>query len=322
MAPDKEPAGGPEHEDWEEPPRSIFGSTWFRVVIVVLVVGAVAAVSIPYVMDAVNPPRPASPPARVAAPPAPAPAPAPATPPPAATAPAPPAAPPAPSSPVASAVTKPAEPPKAPAKAAPKAAKQQASKADAPAKRTAKATAAATERGEFWVQVGAFRDPATAKRVASGLREKGFQVAESTTTPAAKSTPAAGASAPGDAGDRYDVIVSGGAPGDVVKKLTAKGLSAEERGDGAVVRPSLPLRDAVTLSNDLRGEGLTVTVRRATPPSAPPAAATTTAPATAVNGDTLHRVRVGAFADRTAARAAVDKLQALGYTPFIAKGRE
>lgn len=205
-------------------------------------------------------------------------------------------------------MTKPAELPKA----APK------SEAPKAAKRTAKATAAAPARGDWWVQVGAFRDPATAKRVASGLREKGYQVAESTTVPAAGAAVSPGNSAPPDAGDRYDVIVSGGAPGDVAKKLVAKGLSAEERRDGAVVRPSLPLRDAVTLSNDLRGEGLTVTVRRATGPSAPGTSAATTA----ASGETLHRVRVGAFADRAAARAAVEKLQALGYTPFIAKGRE
>lgn len=334
MAPDRddEPAGGPETDDWEEPPRSIFSTTWFRAVIVVLVVGAVAAVSIPYVMDAVSPPRATAPPAASA------PAPAPTPPPPVAAAPTPPPAP--PSSPVATAVTKPVELPKpaaksdapkaaapkadapAPKAAAPKADTKaetakapapKAAKADAPPKRVAKATAPA-ERGEFWVQVGAFRDAEAAKRLADGLRGKGFQVAES------KAGTTATASAPvSDAGDRYDVIVSGGAPGDVTKKLTAKGLSAEERRDGAVVRPSLPLRDAVTLSNDLRGEGLTVTVRRAVAPGAAPAATTATA---AAGSDGLHRVRVGAFTDRAAARAAVEKLQALGHTPFIAKGRE
>ncbi len=350
MAPDRddEPAGGPETDDWEEPPRSIFSTTWFRAVIVVLVVGAVAAVSIPYVMDAVSPPRATAPPPTASAP-----APAPTPPPPVAAAPTPPPAP--PSSPVATAVTKPAELPKPAAKSdapkaaapkadapapkaaapkadtkaetakapAPKAAKAVAQapktdaapapKADAPPKRVAKATAPA-ERGEFWVQVGAFRDAEAAKRLADGLRGKGFQVAES------KAGTTAPASAPvSDAGDRYDVIVSGGAPGDVTKKLTAKGLSAEERRDGAVVRPSLPLRDAVTLSNDLRGEGLTVTVRRAVAPGAAPATTTATA---AAGSDGLHRVRVGAFTDRAAARAAVEKLQALGHTPFIAKGRE
>jgi hypothetical protein len=134
------------------------------------------------------------------------------------------------------------------------------------------------------------------------------------------------------------VVVSGGAPGDVTRRLFAKGLSAETTREGAIVRPSLPLRDAVTLSNDLRGDGFTVTVRRvagggdaaapaapaAAAPAAPPAAAAPTAPsapATAA-GETLHRVRVGAFPDRAAANAAVAKLRELGYTPFVARGRE
>src|SRR5439155_15265 len=40
----------------EEPPRSIFSALWFRALIVILVLGVIAAVAVPYVLDIVNPP--------------------------------------------------------------------------------------------------------------------------------------------------------------------------------------------------------------------------------------------------------------------------
>jgi hypothetical protein len=52
-----------EHELYEEvPPRSIFAATWFRVLLVVIVIGVIGAVAIPYVLDFMNPPpsRPAT----------------------------------------------------------------------------------------------------------------------------------------------------------------------------------------------------------------------------------------------------------------------
>ena len=114
-------------------------------------------------------------------------------------------------------------------------------------------------------------------------------------------------------GDRYDVVVSGGLPAEVSRKLSAKGLSADPVSEGTVVRPSLALRDAVALSNDLRAEGLSVSVRRVAKAGPAPAAS-------APGAEMLHRVRVGPFPDRAAADAAVQKLRDLGYTPFIARG--
>ena len=111
--------------------------------------------------------------------------------------------------------------------------------------------------------------------------------------------------------------MSGGSAADISAKLTAKGLATERAGEGVVVKPSLPLRDAVALSKDLAAEGLKVQVRRAGSP-APPAAATP--PAAAASGETLHRVRVGPFADLAAARAARAELEAKGYKGFIARG--
>ena len=47
----------PESELYEDvPPRSIFAATWFRVVLVVIVLGVVGAVAVPYILDLMNPP--------------------------------------------------------------------------------------------------------------------------------------------------------------------------------------------------------------------------------------------------------------------------
>jgi DedD protein len=289
----------------------LLNATWFRVLIVVVVIGAVAAIAVPYVMDLTSTPRPV---ARVPAAPPRQDAPPPATPPPAAptaatttpAAPSPPAAAAAPADkPVAQA---PAPEAAKPAPAKPSAATPEAAKPDAKAAAKTRATkAAGTGAGrELWVQVGAFRDEATAKRLAARLKEQGFTVAESTTGSGTSSAPAAGKA------DKYDVVVSGAAAPELVQKLSAKGLSAESGADGAVIRPSLPLRDAISLSNDLRAEGFKVTVRRVGA-----AAASAAAPA---SGETLHRVRVGPFPDRAAASEAAKKLEALGYKPFIARG--
>ncbi|HXG04700.1 MAG TPA: SPOR domain-containing protein [Candidatus Binatia bacterium] len=76
--------------------------------------------------------------------------------------------------------------------------------------------------------------------------------------------------------------------------------------------PSLPLREAVTLSRELAAEGLTVQVRRR--------GGGTPSPATPTGGDqAMHRVRVGAFPDREAALAVARELEARGYKPFVAR---
>src|SRR5688500_8421077 len=69
------PGDPPDDEfEEEEAPRSIFSAAWFRVVLVLLGIGVVGAVAVPYVLDVVNPPpdmRTAVAPAPVAPPPAP-----------------------------------------------------------------------------------------------------------------------------------------------------------------------------------------------------------------------------------------------------------
>jgi cell division septation protein DedD len=293
------------------------------------VVGVIAAVAVPYVIDYLNPPAK---PVASKAPSSPAPAPAPgATPPggPAATAPAKPAQP--------GATTTPAQP-GAPATAAPGkpgtkspttsgqapaiAAKPEAKPAEPSAPKVA-AKSSETAGGTYWVQVGAFRDPEHAARLAATLRQQNFTVTESADKAATRPADVAAASA--TSVDRYDVYVVDATPATLSAKLSAKGLRAESATDGAVVRPSLVLRDAVSLSKELAVDGLKVQVKRArategdSAPRPAPGAATPSASAGEVRP--LHRVRVGPFPDRAAAQAALKELEAKGYKPFIARGR-
>lgn len=327
MSPDRDPrvpADKPTDDfDEEELPRSIFSAAWFRVVLVLVGIGVVGAVAVPYVLDVVNPP-PEGARSKTATPPAtsvPAPKPAPAEKPPAAVAE-------APKQETAKSAPKPPAK-KEPAAETPKsepAPSTAAKKAPAPAEKVAAARPApakATEGGDYFVQVGAFKDPATAKRLAARLREAHYPVDESVKrvggAPGAAPRPSPRAAAPSGP-DRYDVIVSGGSAADINTKLAAKGLASEPAGDSVRIRPSLPLRDAVALSKDLGSEGFKVQVRRAGGVSAEPAppAATTSAG----GGETLHRVRVGGYPDRAAAHAVLKELQDKGYQPFVAKGRE
>ncbi|TMQ17179.1 MAG: hypothetical protein E6K82_21700 [Candidatus Rokuibacteriota bacterium] len=404
----------PQHDDpseerdlYEEvPPRSIFAATWFRVVLVVIVLGVVGAVAVPWLLDWMNPPlsrppvtaksspttteKPAPPTEKPPAPtekrettliPAPsAPStPAPALPParsepkseskPAATTARPVETKPPPPRSEARAVAPPSEAksksamavtdkakPDVPAQPASPSKPDTIAKADSQAKpssaakdeaRPAAATTSATattsaapkrvaakatpstavSSGPFWVQVGAFRDAETAKRVAAKLREENFKVEESVTrvggaAPArGTATPAAKPASNGSGSDQYDVYVTGQTPDELTKRLSAKGLAAESSGAGMVVRPSLSLRDAVALSKDLAVEGFKVQVKRSAGASASPRAAASTAPAPAESGGAeLHRVRVGAFVDRAAALAAARELETKGYKPFIARG--
>src|SRR5438552_72718 len=208
----------------DEGRRSIFSALWFRAILVVVVLGVVAAVAVPYLLEWANPqppqPTAASRPGDMASPSA---------------------APPAP----------PASMPSAP----------------------------------------------------------------SVTAPAAPS-----ASGPTTGSDKYDVYVSGGVPAELNAKLAAKGLSAEQSSAGLVVRPSLPLRDAVALSKDLAVEGLKVQVRRSGGGSPAPAAPSPSTPsAPAPSGDTFYRVRVGPYDARADATSAMHDLEKRGYKPFLAR---
>ena len=336
----------------DEGRRSIFSALWFRAILVVIVLGVVAAVAVPYVLELANQPAPktsaiskpeTSPPP--VAPPAP---PIASTPPPPATdkpadKPAamdkpstsePPAAAPMPTPPA----EKPAGAPRKSegsksATAAGKSsaakdqiAKESAKEPPAPAPRAPRVSGAPSPTGPasgYFVQVGAFKNPDTAKKLAVRLREQKYSVEETSAAGvAAPSRPAAPSAPPASAAasDRYDVYISGGTPADINAKLSTRGLNAEPASGGVVVRPSLPLRDAVALSKDLAVDGLKVQVRRAAGGSAPvPATPPATASAATSDG-TLYRVRVGPFDDKTAATSTLRELEQKGYTPFIARG--
>jgi len=169
------------------------------------------------------------------------------------------------------------------------------------------------------VQVGAFKNPDTARKLAVRLREQKYNVEETSASGVAPVRSAPPASAPASPSDRYDVHVTGGAPAELNAKLSAKGLSAEPSGAGVVVKPSMPLRDAVALSKDLAVDGLKVQVRRAAGGAAPAPAAASSAP-TATTDGTLYRVRVGPFDDKTTATSTLRELEQKGYSPFIARG--
>jgi hypothetical protein len=117
------------------------------------------------------------------------------------------------------------------------------------------------------------------------------------------------------------VLVSGASAADVEAKLAPKGFKGETTANGIVVRPSLALREAVSLSRDLADAGLSVQVRRIGGPTPAPATAPAAPPVT-TGGQTLYRVRVGGFADRVAAVDAMKQLEGKGFKPFIARGNE
>jgi cell division septation protein DedD len=180
----------------------------------------------------------------------------------------------------------------------------------------------ASASGEWWVQVGAYRDESTARKLAERLRDQNYTVQESTKSAAAdQPSPATPAAKPAGV-DQYDVFVSNTSTTDLNPRLAAKGLTAEPSGSGVVVKPSLPLRDAVALSKDLATDGLKVQVRRAGSPTGEttiPASAKRPTPVVS-NGASLYRVRVGAFPDHATAVTTLKELEAKGYKPFIARG--
>jgi cell division protein FtsN len=191
-----------EEQEEYEGQRSIFATGWFRAVLVLLVLAVIAVIAVPLIggwFEPTPPPKvttttkpsepapttvpvpsaPATPPpAQIPTPSASAPAapaPAPTTPPPAVVAPTP-ATPPAPTPPPA--VTTPARPEMppaaAPSKAAEKAKAPERTASAAPGKSAAARPAASS--GNYWVQVGAFKETRNAEGLARTLRSEGYSV--------------------------------------------------------------------------------------------------------------------------------------------------
>ena len=322
------------YDDFDEPaeePRSLLSTLWFRAVLTISAVGVVAAFTLPYTMSPTPPAAMVRPPAVVA----------PSTPPAAVTSPmvlaAPevttPAAPPAPADAVAVSTTAPTPAPPAratePSVAPVTTTFGPPTKDDVPLRvpEAPRANARSlTAGGAYWIQVGAYKDADVAKNVATRLRGQGYPV-EPVLPPAADApapTPASAVAAPlavsvPPAVDKYEVVVTGAAATTLSQRLTAKGLSAEATKAGVVVRPALPLAEAMTLSKDFAGDGLKVQVRRVAAPAVVTPVPVAPASALVVSADGLHRVRVGAFTDRDAAVATLRELSEKGYPGFIAR---
>jgi cell division protein FtsN len=185
-----------EDEEQEEyGQRSIFATGWFRAVLVLLVLAVIAVIAVPLIggwFEPTPPPKVTTRPSEPSPPPVPVPStpPAPVTPPPSQmpSASAPPVAPPPAATP-APAVPAPATPPPAvstpapaparpemPPASAPKTAEKKAPErttAMAPNKSAAKPAASS---GNYWVQVGAFKESGNAEGLARKLRSEGFTV--------------------------------------------------------------------------------------------------------------------------------------------------
>jgi cell division septation protein DedD len=153
----------------------------------------------------------------------------------------------------------------------------------------------ATAGGEYWVQVGLFANADNAERLAKELREERFAVEVAQTARGGAAGPM----------NRHEVVVNGASVETVTAALKGTG-TAEVVAGAVVIRPALDLKDAVTLSRRLAGEGLEVRIRRV---GAAPA-----------GGNTVYLVRVGGYPTRDAATAGKRELAAKGVGGFVTQG--
>ena len=309
--------------------RSIFSAGWFRALLVLTVLAIVVVVSLPYLLNWLEPtPTTAPKPQTKASEPAPA-APAPTT------GTAPPAKPEATAPPAtaqteapkpAPAAPTPADRPlgTAPLPAAPAQAPPAAAAKTAPAKPEAvkpPVAAAAPKRvpapapaagGSYWIQVGAFAQEKNAETLAKTLRAEQFpvEIARLNRGGGSASAPAPAKSV--EPGGQNQLVITGSTPDAVNAALKGKGTAQVVKG-GIVVNPSYDLETAMSLSSALKKEGFKVVIRRAKSSAAP------AAPATG-GGTTYHVVRVGGFADRAKALQARADLEAKGHAGFLTQG--
>lgn len=133
--------------------------------------------------------------------------------------------------------------------------------------------------GGYWVQVGAFKNPAHAERLAAKLSADNYPVRRATL-----SRPLEG---------NHAVRVSGASKPEVDGKLLGSSYQTEVGADGVVIRPLRSLKEAVSLSRELSSEGFTVKIRR--------------------GRITLHVVRAGAYRSRKRAEEVRAALQTKGF---------
>ena len=155
--------------------------------------------------------------------------------------------------------------------------------------------------GDFWVQVGAFQDDKNAERLAVTLREGQLTVEVVRVTRAAAGGEAAAQS-------QHQVLVSGSNVETVSTALRGTGKSAQAGAGGVVVQPAMSMREAVDLSQKLKADGLTASIRRVG------------AGGGVAGGTVIHVVRVGGYTTRPAAVEAKRTLEGRGVPGFVTKG--
>lgn len=342
MATDPDPEEFIEEDEQDElARRSIFSAGWFRALLVLTVLAIIVVVSLPYLLNWLEPTPspPGKPQAKVSEPAAPPPtAPAPAPPAPAVTpspsAPAPPAkaeapAPPpakpdAPATAQAPAAPSPADRPvgtaplpAVPAPVAPPAKTAPAAKAETPKAPSAAKKSAPVEAGQggYWVQVGAFAEERNAEALSKQLKSENFPVTISRISRGG-SAPAAAKAAPSApvASAQNQLFITGSTPEAVNAALKGKGTAQPVKG-GLVVNPPFDLETAMSLSSSLKKEGFKVVIRRA---KAAPAPAAT--PSSEDGGAIFHVVRVGGYPDRAKAQQVRGELEAKGHPGFLMQG--
>jgi len=312
--PDKEEFLEDDEQD-EIARRSIFSAGWFRALLVLTVLAIVVVVSLPYLLNWLEPtpPPPAKTQAKSSAPApsakAEAPKPAPAAPVPAAPSPAERPIGTAPL-PVVPAPPAPAAKPGPAAQPAPAARPAPAAQAEAPRSAPAPKRSGAAEGGSpggHWVQVGAFLEARNAEALAKQLRGENFRVQVSAVTRGGAPVPAPAKTS----GGQNQLFITGSTPDAVNAALKGKGTAQAGKGE-VQVNPPFDLETAMSLSSSLKKEGFKVVIRRAKDAAAPKTAAG--------GGATYHVVRVGGYPDRTKAQQARGELEAKGHPAFLTQG--
>lgn len=266
----------PEERD-DATPRSRFSDRWVPLLFGLVALALILVIALPYLLDWWSP-APSGPPAVLKREPAP------------------------PLRPPATETTPPSPTPTPPPRAekrqtqagspAPSAAKQVTKPAPAPAAKQAKEDEAPrpSARGGYLVQVGAFQDATNAARLAAQLAREKYPVRRGT-----QSRPQSG-------GTGHEVLVIGASTEEVNGKLRGATYRAHATPEGVLIQPALPLKEAVSLSQELRADGLNVKIRRAQ------------------GAATLHTVSVGAYPNRSRAEAVRKELQEKGFSGFVVGG--
>ena len=321
------------HEDDEQDElarRSIFSAGWFRALLVLTVLAIVVVVSLPYLLNWLEPtPAPPVKPQAKSGAPASSPGLAPAPP---ITSPSPPTLIPAPAAPPSPAPAPPvpsvAEAPKpapAPAPTAPSPADRPVGTAPlpvapapavtpgpaakpAPGAQTESPKASTAPKqgapvaggspGGYWVQVGAFLEEKNAQALAKQLRGESFPVQISQVT---RGGGPAAAQPARPAGAQNQLFITSSTPDAVNAALKGRGTAQAVKG-GVVVNPPFDLETAMSLS------------------SSPDGCRARCCCGKTGSGPTLHVVRVGGFADRARAQQARGDLEAKGHPGFLTQG--